>query len=169
MLDTVNGMKQFIALQKKSLSELKAIAEGLGLEVRDDKDYLLRSLIAEERPVQRDLMGNTLLAITLPSEEARNLMLKWRKNIFEQGRYKDYSFLNSKGEKYTQQFKRILLSEESVRTMIRLEMLVPKDYTRDTFLALCKSPELFCVSLVLKRQQGANWLMLCVEPKKKAA
>lgn len=165
MLNTAEQMKQFITLQQKSLLELQAIAEGLGLQLSDDKDVLISQLIQEDRKEDQDLHRNALIAIRISNNDARKLMLQFRKHIYDNGRYAVYDFFNAQGKKYSQKMKRILLKQETLQKMLNLDMLIPKDYTREVFEVLKQDPSMFDASLVLKKHSGTNWLMLCVTKK----
>ena len=109
------------------------------------------------------MLETTLLAVTVKNDEARNRMLQYRKYIFDFGKYREYHFKNGKGETYKATYKRLLLSSDNLKKMIELNMILPKEYTEDALKAFCKDPSQFKASILLKKQENRNWLMVCIE------
>lgn len=173
MLETKSEVDQFITLQKKNTTELKAICEGMKLETDGSREDLIDRLLTldfiEQRPilVPQAIPLRTRNCNSQPLDAAINAMRYWRKLIFEaQGNRKEFQLLNSKGKPYSAKLRYIRCSSETLYQIIKGGWYLPLKHNQDLIELLLKETEKFEASIIQKPDgQGNSWLMLHVQPK----
>lgn len=172
---TSEQVRQYLALRIKDLSELQAICEGFSLSTEGTKEELLARLVDQDMAMKRDIMEPQLIALRTvdsmgkPLEEAKRMMLQWRKNIFEFGKVATFQLKSERGNSFSTRMKYVHLKLETVKRILDNSWYLEQVYNKDMLTALKAAPENFSVALVLrKREQGSNWLMLYISPRKAA-
>jgi hypothetical protein len=176
-LETKDQVSQFLALQKKSEGELRAICEPLKLSTEGSKEDLIDRLlkltdISRQTPI---IMAQAIPLRTRgdrsePLVAAASAIKKWRKLIFEaRGNIKEFKLLNGKNKAYKAKLKYIRCSEAVLQHIIKNRWYLPLEHHRDLIRLLAKKPEKFILNIVQKPDSSGNsWLMLHVAPRKAA-
>ena len=177
MLETRDHVQQFLTLQNKNETELRALCEGTGLDTEGKKEELIDRLLTlgleEQSPVfvAQAIPLRTRDNNAQPLDAAIEAMRKWRKMIFEaKGNRKQFQLLNGKGKAYTANLKYIRCSTGTLQRIINDGWYLPLEKHSDLIGLLRKEPDAFTVSIIQKPDgQGNSWLMLHICPKSQAA
>lgn len=177
-IETQDHIQQFLTLQKKSETELKAICEGLKMSTEGTKEELIEQILQlpnvhQQAPVikAQAIPLRTRDDRSEPLEDAIKAFKGWRKMIFEsRSNMKEFQLLNGKGKPYNRRMKYLNCSDKTALHIIRKGWYLPLDHHRDLIEMLKEEPSNFLLHIVQKPDSSGNsWLMLHVEPKKKAA
>jgi len=177
-VETSEQVKQFLILSQKTASELRAICEGLKLDVSGEQSELLDRLIQLGAPEQVDFMQPQMIPLRTRDEngqviaKAESAIKHWRYQIYNaKNNYKEFTMLNSKGKLYTARMKYILCPNTILQAVLKDKWYDPRYTGQNELIALLETtPERFNVAIVQRtNQKGSSWIMLHVEPKKEAA
>jgi len=169
-----NQVEQFINLNKKSLPELRAIAEGLDLKTEGSRADLIDLLLLEhpQKSVIQDqaipLRIIDYSGIEIPG--ARETYQKWRKLLFNtRGNRKLFNLLNTSGSKYSANLKYIKCGEKTLKHILQNIWYVPVKNQLDVISSLKQHPDKFEINIIQKHNTNGNsFLMLHVAPLKTA-
>ena len=175
-VETAEQMQQLMMLQSKETQELQAICEGLDLDIEGKHEDLVRRLVSAKSSPQIDVTKAQAIPLRTrdeysePIEDTKQIFLKWRKMIFEQGGRKAFKLLNNEGRGSSSMHKYIKCSPEIAQHIVKRQWFLPLDHQKDLIKVLAECPENFILNIVQKPDTSGNsWLMLHVEPVKKAA
>jgi hypothetical protein len=171
-MKTKEQVQQFLTLQGKNETELKAICEGLKLPTDGNKADLINQLLVLNVPQQDSVVKPQAIPLTSrdkmqrPMEAATNAMKQWRRLIFQsKGNVREFSLLNNDGEVYSLRMKYAKCSVKTVHAILKKGWYLQLPRYRDIIELITKNPEKFSCNIVQKPgTNGNSWLMLHVEP-----
>ena len=171
-LDTKEEIEQYLLLENKSDSELKAICEGMELPLTGERRDLINRLMGMKIQPQLDFMYPQMIALRtkihgteIPGADA--FMKLARKTIFDGTNNKrEFSVLNEKGQPYTMVMKYAKCSEQTMALLFQKNMIYPHQAQRELVRLIQKEPSLFVLHLV-QRSYGKDktFIMLHSEPR----
>lgn len=176
-VETKSDVEQFLALQKKSELELRAICEGMGLATEGNQQDLIDHILELKATPQNSVLIPQALPLrtrdsnSQPLDAAIKAMRTWRRMIFKaKGNIKQFSLINSKGQSYISSLGYLKCSSETMLKILEQGWVLPLKQHRDLIQMLKKDPDKFSASIIQKPDTNGNsWLMLHVEPRQAAA
>lgn len=171
MLETKSEVEQYITLQQKSETQLRAICEGMKLKTDGTKEDLIDRLASLGIKEQRSVLVPQAIPLRTrdsqmqPLNAAIEAMRHWRKLIFNaKGNIKEFHLLNSKGDQYSANLRYIRCGQDTLMKIIHDQWFLPLEQNRDLISVLKDKPEQFEANIVQKPDgKGSFWLMLHVQ------
>jgi len=177
-IETAEQIQQYLVLQQKSETELRAICEGLELSTEGTKEELLERVTSKQYIQQTDIIQPQAIPLRSRDDEGNLIQLAqktyntWRRLIYNSKmNWKEFKLLNAAGKEYTVKMRYILISDRALQKILTDKWYDPR-YIKQKELIDClrTNPEDFNVTIVQKfNSSGNSWIMLHAEPKKVAA
>lgn len=171
MLDTEEEISSFLILHKKNEPELRAICEGMGLDIRGDKDKLIKSLMTLSIKGQADFTIPQAISLRTQSDGqeivgATDFMKKVRRLMFETKKQKEFTLLNDKHHKYKARLNYVECDSALLNEVLDMKLMFPRSYQYELAELLQKNPTMFTVTLINKPSAyGKSFVMLHLEAK----
>jgi len=174
--ETAEQIKQLLTLQSKTIIELRAICEGLGFSHKGSHNELIERLLSSKNSPQSDVTKPQAIPLRTRDEHqkiligAKETFLYWRKLIFENGKYKQFTLLNNQGEPYRVKLKYIKCNLQIAHHIIDERWFLPLDHQKD-LINLLKVDNIINIDLSIIQKPTSNkrsWLMLHIMAKEAA-
>ena len=174
-IETKEQVEQFIALQAKNETELRALCESLKLPTEGNREYLLSQLLSLEAPqFQRSVVQPQVIPLCTrgpngnPLQSAIETMKKWRRLIFEGvDNIRQFELFNKDGKSYSTELRYAKCTQKTLKTILKQGWYMAHTNQRDLIKLLKECPEKFDINIVRKAdRQGNSWLMLHIAPQR---
>lgn len=173
-METKQDIDQFLTLQKKTLSELKAICEGLKLGTTGTKSQLIDRLIYSQVVPQISVVKPQTIPLRSRDHKSQQIdsaykaLQKWRTQIFwGKNNRKIFDLINAKGKIYQKEMKYMKCPNKTLDHIISHQWYLPVQQNKNLVEMLKNHPEKFDINIVQKSDNhGSSWLMLHIAPKK---
>lgn len=164
---------QFLALQQKSIQELRALCAKMQLASDGSQADLVDRIMGYEAAAQvPDILPQALPLRTIDDSgkqmpEAVETLKRWRKLIYEaRGNQKDFNLVNSQGKQYKARLRYVRCSQETLKGIIERRWYFAHESQQPLVNALRERPEDFDVNIIQKPSgKGNSWIMLHAEEK----
>jgi len=175
-METEEQVQQFIILMEKNEIELRAICEGMELDVSGSKEELVNRVVSQELKQEHDPLLPQAIPLRSRTEDPTltpiiaKVYKAWRKDIFDLCQApKEFKLVDSRGKQYVQSM-RYLYASGSLSWIISNKLYDPAYVDQETLIDyLTKKPGDFEAHIVQKETgSGKSFLMLHVELKKAA-
>lgn len=177
-IETADQIQQYLVLQEKTETELRAICEGLELSTEGTKEELLEHVTSKQYIQQTDVLLPQAIPLRSRDDHGELIQLaqktynKWRRLIYNTDKnWKEFQLLNASGQEYAVKMRYILISPKALQKILDDKWYDPR-YIKQHELINClrTNPEDFNVTIVQKfNSSGNSFIMLHAEPKKVAA
>lgn len=175
-METKEQINQFMILMRKSETELRAICEGLQIDLTGDKESLVNRLISQEAQPQTDPLLPQAIPLRSVTDSgsintyAIRCYKTWRKNIFLLCKApKDFKLVDSQGKPYIQSMRYVAAASQVIDAILNYRMYDPTYTDQETLIKhLADAPQDFSAHIVQKQVGSKSFLMLHVELKRAA-
>jgi len=177
-IETAEQIQQYLVLQDKTETELRAICEGLELSTEGSKEELLERVTSKQYTQQTDVLLPQAIPLRSRDDEGNLIELaqktynKWRRLIYNtQKNWKEFKLLNAAGKEYSINMRYIRISPLALKKILEDKWYDPR-YIKQRELLDClrTNPEDFNVAIIQKfNSSGNSWIMLHVCPRAQEA
>lgn len=177
-IETAEQIQQYLVLQEKQETELRAICEGLELSTEGTKDELLERITSKQYIQQTDILLPQAIPLRSRDDSGELIELahktynNWRRLIYNtEKNWKEFQMLNASGKQYSVKMRYIRISPKALKKVLE-DKWYDTRYIKQIELIDClkTNPEDFNVTIIQKfNSSGNSWIMLHAEPKNVAA